>query len=156
MKISISKRKLKDGRTSLYLDIHAGRSRKRECLEIYLYKGNTDEVKIANRDRQIAARKILLDREMQLICCRYNLEMLPILNPEQPPYLFNKVLKTYREYIKKYPYKDIRIVKGCYRQLELYWNHRDRSFFGAYPGRCLRILEFSVYQFTRGHYCKLF
>lgn len=128
MKISISKRKLRDGRTSLYLDIHAGNARRRECLGIYLYQGSSVDVRQANRERLNAARKIMLEREMELINYRYDLESLPRLAPERPPFIFNKVLKTFRDYIKKYRQKDVRVVQSCYKQLDAYWKHRDRSF----------------------------
>ena len=43
-------------------------------------------------------------------------------------FIFNKVLKTFRDYIKKYRQKDVRVVQSCYKQLDTYWKHRDRSF----------------------------
>lgn len=99
MKISIRKRKLKDGRTSLFLEYYKGytktsngkikHNREFENLELYLYSTpKTAKQKSENKEAQILADKILIQRQAD-----YNSEKFGFRNT-------NKVNLNFIEYFK--------------------------------------------------------
>ena len=73
MKVTLRKKKIAKGRTSLYLDFYpaitvSGKKSRREFLKIYTYdKPKTSTEKDHNKTAMISAEKIRGERELQLL-----------------------------------------------------------------------------------------
>ncbi len=66
MKVSLRKKKLSGGKTSLYLDVYQDGERKYEFLQLYLYEGISPTIKATNKETYRKAEAIAAKRLVDL------------------------------------------------------------------------------------------
>ena len=73
MGVTLGKKNLKSGRTSLFLDYCFNGKRKKEYLRLVLEPPVSSEARCRNREKMELARNILIRRELELISGHYNI-----------------------------------------------------------------------------------
>lgn len=73
MSVKIRKKKLKNGRQSIYLDIYHNGKRQYEVLKLYLTKGNSKQERALNKEVNEMAKSIRAKREIALNAGEYGL-----------------------------------------------------------------------------------
>jgi len=88
MKVALRKKKLKDGRISLYLDIYKGAGvRDYEFLGIYIYDNpKTPAEREHNKEKLMIAETIRARRELELLSGRYQAERITKNSPDFATY----------------------------------------------------------------------
>ena len=72
--VKLREKKLKDGSTSLYLDINVNGKRYKEYLKLYLVNAPTPAAKEQNRQTLIAANATRAKRELEIINGRFEID----------------------------------------------------------------------------------
>ena len=129
MGITLFKRKLKNGRTSLYVNYSKNGKRRKESLGIILEVPKDKAIRESNNEKLRIAKCIVLQRELSYLQSSYKTYLPSVLQKENleenSEVLFNiNLLETFNEYIAQYSNKDIRLVKAANAQLREY-THSD-------------------------------
>lgn len=140
MGITLFKRKLKNGRTSLYINYSKNGKRRKESLGIILEVPKDKAIRESNNEKLRIAKCIVLQRELSYLRSSYKTYLPSVLQKENleenSEVLFNiNLLETFNEYIAQYSNKDIRLVKAANAQL------RNISTPTFYCPRRLRVLS---------------
>ena len=114
MSVKLRKKKLSDGRSSLYLDLYVDGKRKYEFLEIHTLPGA-----IENKEKLRQAEIVRAKRELEQSGDRFG-----IVTDHKKTADFMKYAKGYLE---SYGNRDIRMVKFSLRKFEEYLAKRRRS-----------------------------
>ena len=156
MGITLFKRKLKNGRTSLYVNYSKNGKRRKESLGIILEAPRDKTIRRYNNEKLKMAKCIVLQRELSYIQGNYkNLQSIG-----SPKVICNlNLLDVFTEFIKQYANKDIRLAKASHIQLKEYTNSDILTPIQVTTAFCLGFLKFlnSKYKgYTPSHYFKKF
>lgn len=143
MTISIGRRKLRDGRISLFLNINMGHGKRfRRNIELILEKPTSPEARKDNRMKMELARRIRAKYELEVASAMYHLP-----RPIMPKLL----LEAYMEYLKGYRRTDRAMVVATGHYLVRYtagqqlWLHEVTTEF------CAGFLEYMIDSGLRGN-----
>ena len=130
MGITLRKKKLKNGRASLYLDIHSNGVRRKESLKIYLEKPTSSVIRQENKLKWNRAKEIMLKRELsqeQVVPIALPVEQNNNPNlPSSPPKRVD-FFAQYERFIQTYSRRDIKVVSATFAYLKRFV-HRDSLF----------------------------
>ena len=113
MGVTIGKKKLSNGRTSLFLDFNYNGVRKKEYLGIVLDNPTTKDVRESNKERFKLADAIRAKRELETVAVDYEVNDLRMNRNFD-------FLKFYKMYVDKYKKNDVRLVVASYVQFMEY------------------------------------
>lgn len=128
MGILLSKRKLKKGRFSLYLDCNIDGKRYKENLDITLEAPNSKEIRLANCAKMQLAKLLRAQREIDYLHNRYWEKLPPLfqshtkengIEGEPAPDFFMVTIG----YLRTYSKKDTRVVQAVFSYLRRF--HTD-------------------------------
>lgn len=106
MSITVGKKKLKNGRFSLFFDISMNGQRRKEYLKIKLEKATTNEVRQQNKMRLQFVEQLRLQREKEL----WGNDKAECHGITNPPIDFFDI---YQQFQDSYHRKDYKIVHAC-------------------------------------------
>ena len=164
MGITLFKRKLKNGRTSLYVNYSTNGKRRKESLGIILEVPKDKAIRESNNEKLRIAKCIVLQRELSYLQNNYKTYLPSVLSETESEKsseteVHVNLLESFNEYIAQYSNKDIRLVKAAKVQLREYINsdillpvHVTNSF-------CLGFQKFLNSKYkgnTPAHYFKKF
>lgn len=130
MEIKLVKRKLKNGKSSLYLDYEFEGIHRREDIHLTLERPDGEENVKKNEDKMLLAKQICAKREWEIIA-EYNNVTLPY--PHLLPFNF---LDLFSDFIKNYKGKDVNTVKASLKQLQLFAGSESLSLKMVNKGFC--------------------
>ena len=107
MGVTLGKKNLKSGRTSLFLDYCFNGKRKKEYLRLVLEPPVSSEARCRNREKMELARNILIRRELELISGHYNIKHIDWSALEEQDFFL-----IFEGFIADYKGKDIKTVKA--------------------------------------------
>lgn len=114
MGITVGKKKLENGRFSLFLDISLGGRRWKEYIGVKLEKPMNSVIRQENKDKMQMAQQLRLQRERQLLMPEFHLP-----TPDQRVRLMD-FYDIFEAFISSYNCKDIKVVKASYSHLKKY------------------------------------
>lgn len=159
MGITLFKRKLKSGRTSLYLNYSKNGIRKKESLGIILEAPRDKTTRKYNNEKLKMAKCIVLQRELSYIQNNYkNYLSYQEKNIDSINTNIN-LLTIFNEYITQYNNKDIRLVIASNTQLKKYTNSKTLMPAQVTSTFCSGFLKFLNNKYkghTPSHYFKKF
>lgn len=122
MGIYLTKKKLSNGRISLYLDYRIENQRHKECLGIILEKEETKEQRLTNKLKLNQAKLIRLQREMNYLHTQYLNQLSTFLALPTPefPLNYRNFFDIAQEYLNNYRQKDSRTVQAVFYHLQLF------------------------------------
>lgn len=106
MSITIGKKKLKNARCSLFLDISLGGKRWKEYLGIHLDNPTNAEIRRVNKQRMKLADDLRLQRERQLLGAGFS----SLSSDKRAPFV--DFLEVFAGFLSDYRRKDIKIVNA--------------------------------------------
>ena len=127
MGITLFKRKLKNGRTSLYINYSTNGKRRKESLGIILEVPKDKAIRESNNEKLRIAKCIVLQRELSYLQNNYKTYLPSVLSETESEKsseteVHVNLLESFNEYIAQYSNKDIRLVKAAKVQLREYIN----------------------------------
>lgn len=127
MGITLFKRKLKNGRTSLYVNYSTNGKRRKESLGIILEVPKDKAIRESNNEKLRIAKCIVLQRELSYLQNNYKTYLPSVLSETESEKsseteVHVNLLESFNEYIAQYSNKDIRLVKAAKVQLREYIN----------------------------------
>lgn len=127
MGITLFKRKLKNGRTSLYVNYSKNGKRRKESLGIILEVPKDKAIRESNNEKLRIAKCIVLQRELSYLQNNYKIYLPSVLSETESENsseteVHVNLLESFNEYIAQYSNKDIRLVKAAKVQLREYIN----------------------------------
>lgn len=127
MGITLFKRKLKNGRTSLYVNYSTNGKRRKESLGIILEVPKDKAIRESNNEKLRIAKCIVLQRELSYLQNNYKTYLPSVLSETESEKsseteIHVNLLESFNEYIAQYSNKDIRLVKAAKVQLREYIN----------------------------------
>ena len=154
MGIKLIKKKITDGRVSLYLSICTNGKRKKEALGIILEKGHDRLTKDMNKIKLSIARSLQVRRELDYLLNKIT-DLDPILQQPSPPPEPVKgsdrdLLEIFSGYIDSYTKADLRILKASYNHLLEYSKANTLPLSGINKNFCKGFLDY-LYQKFRGN-----
>lgn len=125
MGITLFKRKLKNGRTSLYVNYSTNGKRRKESLGIILEVPKDKAIRESNNEKLRIAKCIVLQRELSYLQNNYKTYLPSVLSETESEKsseteVHVNLLESFNEYIAQYSNKDIRLVKAAKVQLREY------------------------------------
>lgn len=137
MGFSLFKRKLKDGRISLYINCSLNGYRKKEALGIFLETSRDKAIKEANKKKLKIAKCIVLERELSLLRNKYQKELNTDCIVNESSIENDKIVSSninlfdiFGVYINEYEGNDVRQYWAVYSQLKNF----NKSLF-LYPNQ---------------------
>lgn len=154
MGIKLIKKKITDGRVSLYLSICTNGKRKKEALGIILEKGHDRLTRDMNKIKLSIARSLQVRRELDYLLNKIT-DLDPILQQPSPPPEPVKgsdrdLLEIFSGYIDSYTKADLRILKASYNHLLEYSKANTLPLSGINKNFCKGFLDY-LYQKFRGN-----
>ena len=152
MGVTIGKKKLSNGRTSLFLDFNYNGIRKKEYLGIVLDNPTTKDVRESNKERFKLADAIRAKRELETVAVDYEVNDLRMNRNFD-------FLKFYKMYVDKYKKNDVRLVVASYVQFMEYTGKKSISSKEVTKEVCIGFRDFLLDKFngiTPGSYFKKF
>jgi len=114
MSVRIVQRRIKGGRSSLYLDYIINGIRKKENIQLTLEEPKNNEAVEVNEEKLLLAKQICAKREWELIANIYDIN-LPY--PKTVKYNF---IEVFEQFIKNYKAKDTATAKATLTYLKLF------------------------------------
>lgn len=156
MGITLFKRKLKTGRTSLYLNYSKNGKRKKQSLGIILEAPKDKTIRKYNKEKLKLAKCIVLQRELSYIQNNYK----NYFTIEQTENIHNiNLFDSFNDYINQYTNKDIRLVIASNTQLKKYTKSDILTPTQVTTYFCSNFLKFLNNKYkghTPSHYFKKF
>ncbi len=149
MGITLSKKPLKNGRVSLYLNYSYNGKRRKEYLGIILESPTTAENRSENRGKWLIARQIRAKKELEFLSAEYQLNHVQnafddLLSPEK--YKAPDFFTLMNQFLNTYVKKDKKMVKACMDHLRFFHGKKRLPVTLLTKDFCLRFLEY-----LRGH-----
>ena len=98
MGVTLGKKSLKGGKTSLFLNYCFNGKRRKEYLRLVLEPPVSSEARHRNREKLELARRILVCKELEFVAGRYRVERLIRAKPEEEDFfvIFERFIADYR------------------------------------------------------------
>lgn len=148
MGITLRKKQLRDGCTSLYLDCCMNGTRTRKALGIILEKPDTKEKRTGNREKLKRAQQIKLYYEMESIKRRFQ-QCLPV-EDTQSVYKTSNFFEAAQAYIEQYTRQDKRVLYAVIKHLHRFYPEKELPFHKLTHTFCTSFLYY-LYQNLKGN-----
>ena len=152
MGVTIGKKKLSNGRSSLFLDYNYNGIRKKEYLGIVLDNPNSKDIRDSNRELLKLADSIRAKRELESVAVDYEVNDLRMNRNFD-------FLKFFKMYVDKYKKNDVRLVIASYVQFMEYTGKKSILSKEVTKEVCVGFRDYLIDKFngvTPGSYFKKF
>jgi len=139
MGVTLGKKNLKDGKTSLFLDYCFNGKRKKEYLRLVLEPPVSVVARNRNREKLELARGILVRKELELISGHYRVK--PVNKTELEGQDFFLI---FERFIADYRGKDIKTVEASLRHLRAFSKVRSLSLYEITTFFCQQFYDYLV------------
>lgn len=132
--VKLREKLLSNGDKSYYLDIYNEGKRSYEFLNKYHMKGDSKEIRSANKETKLIAQAIRNNRERELITGEYNVKTKLRLN--------ESFISYFKDYKDNYNKKNYRVIDAVYLQFVKFIEADDLTFNQLTPQLLRKFKEF--------------